>query len=450
MFSPTGREVCVTSSVMPTDGEVVLLLAGHVVEHGLDLRGRGVLRGQAVAAAEQLQLASGLGQRGADVLVKRLAESAGLLGAVERGEDLAACGDRAEEVLEGEGTVQADLDQADLLAALAEVVHDLLRALADRAHRHDHALGLGIAEVVEQLVVAARQGGHLGHILLDHGREGVVGRVGGLAVLEEDIVVLAAVADRRMLGVQRAVAEFLQLVPVEHLAEILIVEHVDLLDLVGGAEAVEEVLHGDVALDGGQVRHRAEIHALLHARGSQLRPADLAAGHHVLVVAEDGDGLGRDGTRGHVHDRRQQQARDAVHRRDHQHQALGGGVGRAESARLERALHGGAGAGLGLHFHELDRHAEKVLLPLGGPLVHVVGHGAGRRDGVDRRDFGKGIACVRGGLVAVHGFPEHKNSSLIFSFLYAGVRVHFYAARAERAWRSRPLCPGAASIIPVF
>ena len=170
-------------------------------------------------------------------------------------------------------------------------------------------------------------------------------------MLEEDVVVLAAVADRRVLGIQRAVAELLQLVPVEHPAQVFIVEHIDLLDLVRGAEAVEEVLHGDVALDGGKVRHGAEIHALLHAGGGKLRPADLAAGHHVLVVAEDGDRLGRDGARGHMHDRRQQQARDAVHRRDHQHQALGGGVGRAEGAGLQRALHGGAGAGLGLHFH---------------------------------------------------------------------------------------------------
>ena len=31
------------------------------------------------------------------------------------------------------------------------------------------------------------------------------------------------------------------------------------------------------------------------------------------------------------------------------------------------------------------------------------------RDGVDGRDLGKGIACVGGGLVAVHGLAFHKN-----------------------------------------
>ena len=71
--------------VVDADGEVVLPLARHVVEHGLDLGGRGVLGGKTVAAAEQRQGQTGLLDRGADVLIERLAEGAGLLGAVRRG-----------------------------------------------------------------------------------------------------------------------------------------------------------------------------------------------------------------------------------------------------------------------------------------------------------------------------------------------------------------------------
>ena len=40
----------------------------------------------------------------------------------------------------------------------------------------------------------------------------------------------------------------------------------------------------------------------------------------------------------------------------------------------------------------------------GGPLVNVVGHGAGRSDGVDTRHLGERVAYVRGRGVAVHGF----------------------------------------------
>ena len=231
-------------------------------------------------------------------------------------------------------------------------------------------------------------------------------------MLEEDVVVLAAVADGGVLGVERPVAELLQLLPVHKPAQILIIQHVDLLDLVAGAEAVEEVLYGDVPLDGAQMRHGAEIHALLHARGGKLGPAGLAAGHHVLMVAEDGNGRGGDGARGHVHHGGQQQARNAVHGRDHQHKPLGGGVGGAEGPGLQRTLHGGAGAGLGLHFHELHRASEQILFPPGGPLVHMVGHGARRGDGIDGSDFGKGVTRVSGGFVAVHGLSQHGLASI--------------------------------------
>ena len=42
--------------------------------------------------------------------------------------------------------------------------------------------------------------------------------------------------------------------------------------------------------------------------------------------------------------------------------------------------------------------------PGGSPLVHVVGHGAGRGDGVDAGYLGKGVADICRSIVAVHGF----------------------------------------------
>ena len=223
-------------------------------------------------------------------------------------------------------------------------------------------------------------------------------------MLEEGVVILAGVADGGVLRVQRTGAEAVDGVPVDELLEIVIVENFDLLDLMAGAEAVEEVLHGDTAGDGAQMRHGGEVHRLLHAGGGELRPAGLAAGHDVLMIAEDGDAVRADGTGGNVHDGRQEQAGDAVHRRDHEHEALRGGVRRGERAGLERALHGGAGGELRLHFHELDGAAEDVLLAVRGPLVGVVGHRARRGDGIDGGYFREGIGGIGRSLVAVHGF----------------------------------------------
>ena len=362
--------------VVDADGEVVLLLAEHVVEHGLHLRGGDVLGGQTVAAAEDLGVAVRLGKGGADVQIERLADGAGLLGAVEDADALDRLGDGGEEMLDGERTIEVHLHGADLLAALVEIGDDLLQRLADGAHRDDDALGVGRAIVVEELIVAAGEGVDLRHLRLDDAGERIVDRVAGLAVLEEGVVILAGVADGGMLRVQRAGAETVDGLPVDELLEIVIVQNLDLLDLMAGAEAVEEVLHGDAAGNGGQMRRCAEVHGLLHAGGRELRPAGLTAGHDVLMIAEDGDAVRADGTGGDVHDGGQKQAGDAVHRRDHEHKALRGGVGRGERAGLERTLHGGAGGKLCLHFHELDGAAEDVLLAVCGPLVGVVGHRA--------------------------------------------------------------------------
>ena len=80
--------------------------------------------------------------------------------------------------------------------------------------------------------------------------------------------------------------------------------------------------------------------------------------------------------------RGQQLAGDLVHVGDHQQQALGCGVGGGQSARRQRAVDSAGGTGLRLHFDDLDGGAEDVFLALGRPLVHIVGHGAGRGGGV--------------------------------------------------------------------
>ena len=221
-----------------------------------------------------------------------------------------------------------------------------------------------------------------------------------------------------MLSAQRVILESLNGVPIQHLAQVLIVQHLDLLDLVRGPEAIEEMLEGDGALDGGQVRNSGHVHALLHAGGSQLRPAGLTAGHDVGVITEDGQGVGGHGTGGDMHDAGQLRAGDPVHGRDHQQQALGSGVGAGQGAGLQRAVHRAGRAGFRLHLDQLHGLTEQVLLAVGSPRIHVVSHGAGRGDGVNGSYLGKRVRHVCGSLITVHRFEHfvlcHKlNSSYI-------------------------------------
>ena len=110
------------------------------------------------------------GQGQGDVEVERLADRAGLLGPVEDGDLLGRGGQGGGQGGRVEGPVEADLDQAELGAARVEVVDGLLGRLGARAHHDDDLLGVGGAEVVEEVVLTADGLGHLVHVVLDEGR----------------------------------------------------------------------------------------------------------------------------------------------------------------------------------------------------------------------------------------------------------------------------------------
>ena len=286
---------------------------------------------------------------------------------------------------------------------------------------------VGSAVVVEELIVGAQLLVDLAHVLLNDGGDRVVVLVAGLTVLEEHIAVLVRTAHDRMLGVQGALAERLHRVHIHHILQIVVIPDGDLLDLVGGTETVKEVDEGDAALDGGQMGHGGQVHDLLHIALCQHGKAGLAAGHDVGVVAEDVQRVGGHGTGRDMEHAGQQLAGDLVHVGDHQQQALRGSVGAGHGTGGQRAVNGAGGTGLGLHLADLDRGAKDILTTRGGPLVHIVGHGAGGGDGVDTRDLGKGVGYMGGRCIAVHRFQLTSHETIppcVFSFSAAGLFYH--------------------------
>ena len=392
--------------VHDADGELalhlVLLQLAVNSKHG---GGRRILAAQTVTAADDLHIVhAGVGQCGDNILIQGLALGAGLLGAVQNGDLLGGGGNGLDQLLGCEGAEQTDLHQTDLLAVGVQIVDDLLGHIADGAHGHNDAVSVGSAVVVEQLIVGAQLGVDLVHVLFHHGGQGLVVLVAGLAVLEEDIAVLMAAAHMGMLGVQGVTAELGHGVHVAHVLQILVVPHGDLLDLMAGTEAVEEVDEGHLAGQGGQMCHRAQVHDLLHVALAQHGKAGLAAGHNIGVIAEDVQGVGGHGTGGNVEHAGQLLRRDLVHVGDHQQQALRRSVGGGQRTGAQRAVNGAGSAGLRLHLHHLDLGAEDVFQAVCAPLVDKVGHGAGRRDGVDGSNLRKRIGNMRCGVIAIHGF----------------------------------------------
>ena len=294
-----------------------------------------------------------------------------------------ALGHGLHQVFHAEGTIEMDGHAAGLLALGVEVVDDGLDGLGHRTHSHDDVLGILGTVVGEGGVVAAGQLADLSHILGHDVGQSVVVLVLQLAGLEIDVAVLGGTAGHVVLGVEGVLAESLEGLLVNERTQVFHIPGLDFLDLVAGAETVEEVEERHAALEGGEVCHRGEVHHLLHRALGEECEARLAGAHHVGVVAEDGEGLGGEGAGAHVEHAGQQLAGNLVHIRDHQQQTLRSGVGGGQSTGLEATVHGTCGAGLALHLDDLHGLAEEVLTTAGGPLVDILGHRAGRGDGVD-------------------------------------------------------------------
>ena len=262
------------------------------------------------------------GEGGDDVAIERLAGGAGFLGAVEDGDGFHGRGDGGDEGFDGEGPEQADFEQADLLAGGEHGFHRLVRHFRAGAHHDDDALGIGRADVIEQVVLAAGDPGELVHRVLHDGGGGQVVGIAGFARLEVDVGILRGAADDGTVGRERARAVGEHQVLVDHGAHVVGGKLLDLGDFVRGAEAVEEVQEGDARFQGGGLGDQRHVHDFLHRVRGEHAEAGGARGHHVAVVAEDGERLGGQGAGGDVEHRAGEFAGDLVHVGDHQQQAL--------------------------------------------------------------------------------------------------------------------------------
>ena len=211
-------------------------------------------------------------------------------------------------------------------------------------------------------------------------------------------------ADVRVLGIHGVVAELFHLVPVHQTADVLVIDEFDLLHFMRSAETVEEVAEGQARVDGGQVSHEGKVHAFLHGRGAEEDEARLPGAHHVLMVAEDGQGMRGQGAGRHMEDAGQQFAGDLVHVGNHEQEALRGREGAGQRTAGKHAVHGAGRAGLGLHFPHEHFLAHEIESAAGGHLVHHFAHDGRGRDGVDGGRVGQGVGNMRGGVIAVHGF----------------------------------------------
>ncbi len=146
-------------------------------------------------------------------------------------------------------------DHAHFLAFGHEVVNGFFGSLGNGAHGYDHALGLGMAVVVEEVIFATGDSGDFLHVVLHDFGHGLVVLVAAFAVLEEDVAVLGHAAGHGSIGAEGACTELVDSVHVEERSNFVLLDHFNFLDFMRGAESVEEVDERHAALDGGEMGH---------------------------------------------------------------------------------------------------------------------------------------------------------------------------------------------------
>ena len=156
-------------------------------------------------------------------------------------------------------------------------------------------------------------------------------------------------------------------------------------------------------MDRREVRHSGHILSLLYRVAAEHSEAGGTAGHHVLVITKDREGMTGDGTCSDVEDAGEELAGDLVHVRDHQEETLRCSKGGRQRTSLQRTVDGTGGTGLTLHLLDTDGVAEEVFTPIGCPLVHNLCHRRGGSDGVDGGQLREHIRDMRRSCVAITG-----------------------------------------------
>ena len=395
------RDGAVGHIVVDPDREVVETSALEVLEDPVGLGGGELLGTETVTASDDGDIL--VLEGGDDIHVERFADGTRLFGPVQDGDLLDRGGKNLTEGFNSEGPVESDLNEPNLLALGDHVVHGLLDDFGARSHDHDDPLGVRSAYIVEEVVGTAGDGGHLVHVVLDDSRNGLVILGHCLTALEVDVRVLGPDLEGRLFRPEGTITELRGLFPVHETRHGFVIDHLHLLNLMGGPETVEEVKEGDGAVDRRQMGDQGQVHDFLDGGGGKEGKSGVPSSHHVGVVTEDGEGLGRQGAGGDMEDCGEHLSGHLVHDRDHQQETLGRGKGRRHGSGRERTVDGTCGASFGLQLDDFDGTTEEVLPLVGRPALGQFGHWRGGSDRVDGRDFAEGVGHVGCCGIAVDG-----------------------------------------------
>ncbi len=347
-----------------------------------------------------------------NILIQWLTNGSGLFGPIQHS-NLFHCGRHyLQQMFCREGPIQVYADNTDFFSPAHQIIHSLINGITYGTHGNDDIFRIGSTVIIKQMIFPPGDFGDFLHVMFHDLRNSLKILIGSFPALEIDVRVLRTAPYHRVIGIQRPVPELPDGFIIHQRLDILIVNGFNLLNLMGCAESVKEVKEGNPALDCRQMGNRCQIHCFLNTGGCQHGKPCLPTCHNILMITENGQGMGSQSPCADMKYCRQQFSGNLVHVGDHQQKSLGCGVRRCQSASGKGAMYGSGCAALRLHLNDLYFLSENVFLPMGGPLVHMLRHWRRRRYGINGGYLGKGIGHICCCLVTIHGFD-------LFSHLYS-------------------------------
>ena len=248
----------------------------QVIKHRLHHRRGELLRRQPIAAAQHgrerrrpvcgqpMHSCPLLRQGRHHIEVEGFAGGTGLLAAIEHGNGPGAGWQGLHQQAGRKRPKQAHLQHPHPLAGGLQRLSCFHGGLAARTHQHEHPLGIAGADVVVGAVVATGELAKARHRLNHMVWRGLHEAVHRFARLEINIRVLAGATDHRAVGAEGPGAVGTDRLLRDQLAQLGIAERRDLLDLVGGAEAIEHMQKRQPAAQAGPGGDGGEVARLLH------------------------------------------------------------------------------------------------------------------------------------------------------------------------------------------
>ena len=148
---------------------------------------------------------------------------------------------------------------------MREEIDGILDGLGAGPHNDNNALGIFRPVIAKKIVLASGQFGKFVHRFLNDLRARIVIRIDRLPGLKVDIRVLGRSAKNRAVRRQRPGTMLIDKLVVDHRADIIFSQLLDLGNFMGGAKSVEEMDERNAGLKSRRVGDQGKIHDFLDA-----------------------------------------------------------------------------------------------------------------------------------------------------------------------------------------